>query len=132
MNELACVSSVPVNGRATRLANRQDGVMNDLQPYAMPSPMEQRRLGRDLAQLAGQTSRAIARVQASAELEATKVDAIAYVAQRAMTNVGLLSEFEHQLATAVPMASGRLATIGDFAALGMAQLVANTARRVGG
>lgn len=107
--------------------------MTELLPYSSRSgSLEQRRLGRDLTHVSAQTSRAVARVQAAAEIEATKTDAIAHVAQRGMQNVALLSQMESQLAHAVPMASGRLAMLGDFAAMGMAQIVANAARNVRG
>jgi hypothetical protein len=73
---------------------------------------------------------ATARIEAAADIQATRTDAIAYVARRGMQNVAMLSQLEQQLATLVPMASGRLAAIGDMAAVAIAEVVTDTARRV--
>ena len=72
----------------------------------------------------------LARVDAEAEVMAGKTDAVNYVGGRAMHNVALLSQMEQQLAQAVPMASGRLATIGDITALAMSGIVSDTASRL--
>ena len=41
-----------------------------------------------------------------------------------------LSQLEQQLAGLVPMATGRLQALGDMAALGMADVVSDTVRKV--
>lgn len=48
----------------------------------------------------------MARIEATADIQATRTDAIAYVARRGMQNVGMTTQIEQQLAALVPMASG--------------------------
>ncbi len=61
---------------------------------------------------------------------ASKVDAVTYVGKTAMLDAALLSQLEQTLAQTIPMASGRLATIGDITALAMSGIVADTAHRL--
>ena len=103
--------------------------MSDVQLYGS-NGIEQRRASRALARLARETDRRIAVVDAKAEIEAATVDGIAYVGTRAMQNVALVSQMEQSLAQAVPHASGRLATIADMTAIGMADVVASAGRRI--
>ncbi|WP_460827934.1 hypothetical protein, partial [Nostocoides australiense] len=70
-------------------------------------------------------------IQAKAEVEAAKVDGVSAVAAKAMQDVALLSQMEQSLAQAVPHASGRLATVADLAAISIAGVVADAARRIG-
>jgi primosomal protein N'' len=72
----------------------------------------------------------LARIEGTAEVQATRTDAIAYVARRGMQNVAAVSRIEVALVAMVPMASGRLAAIGDIAALAVADVVSDTARKV--
>ena len=95
-----------------------------------PNGIEQRRNTRALARLGSETDMRIAVVDAKAEVEAATVDGIAYVGTRAMQSVALVSQMEQSLAQAVPHASGRLATIADMTAIGMADVVANAGRRI--
>lgn len=104
--------------------------MSTIQPYR-PSPIEARRISRGLSRLAVETGLAVAGVEARAEIDAAVIDGIAYVGQRAMQDVALLTQLEQQLAAAVPLAASRLQAIGDMTALGMADVVAGTARRLG-
>jgi hypothetical protein len=104
--------------------------MPELQPYH-PSLIEQRRSGRALSRLAADTGIAIASTEARTEIEAAIVDGIAYIGTRAMQQVALVSQIEQSLAQAVPHASGRLATIADLAAVGMAEAAASAGRRIG-
>lgn len=104
--------------------------MSSIQPYR-PTPIEARRVTKALSRLHEETGLTIACTEAKAEMQAAVVDGIAYVGQRAMQDVALLTQMEQQLTTAVPLAASRLQAIGDMTALGMADVVASTARRLG-
>lgn len=73
----------------------------------------------------------LAQIEVHAQLEAAKVHAIGFVGQQAMQAVAMVSELEGQLAQACPLATTRLQGIADMTALSMAQVVAETARRIG-
>jgi len=104
--------------------------MSNIQPYHA-SPIETHRVGKALSRLASETSLTVAGTEARAQMEAAVVDGIAYVGQRAMQDVALLTQMEQQLAMAVPLAASRLQAIGDMTALGMTDVVAGAARRLG-
>ena len=91
---------------------------------------QSRYTGRALARLDGQTEIGIAEIESQAEIQATRVMAVGYVGKRAMHEVAMVSQLEQQLATLVPMATGRLQAIGDMVALSAADVVADTVRRV--
>lgn len=103
--------------------------MSQLQPYNPLLPTG--RTSRALSRLTTDTSISTAVIQAKAEVEAAKVDGVSAVAAKAMQEVTLLSQMEQSLAQAVPHASGRLATVADLAALSIAGVVADAARRIG-
>lgn len=103
--------------------------MSQMQPYQPLLPTT--RTGRALTRISGETTVASALIQSKAELEATKLDGVAAVTGKALQDVALLSQMEQSLAQAVPHASGRLATIADLAAVSMAGVVADAARRIG-
>lgn len=96
-----------------------------------PSLLPAARTTRTLARLSHETGVSVAVAQSKAEVEAAKIDGVATVAAKAMQDVALLSQMEQSLAQAVPHASGRLATIADLAAISMAGIVADSARRIG-
>lgn len=88
------------------------------------------------------TSRAIARInsstdidsaiiQAKAELKIVKVDSVTAIAGQGLRDIAMLSQLKQSLAQTVPLASGRLQAIGDMAALAVSDVVANAARRIG-
>lgn len=105
--------------------------MSTLQPYANdPLRPLSSTTRRGLHRLAAATDIALARVSAAAELEAAKLDSLQLLAGRAMQGVALVSQLEQQLATAVPIASGRLQVIGDMHALASADVVASAPRRL--
>lgn len=104
--------------------------MSAIEPYR-PTPIDNIRVGKSLSRLAAKTGLTIAGTEAKAEIEAALIDGIAYVGQRAMQNVALLTQVEQQLATTVPLAASRLQAIGDMTALGMADVLAGTVRRLG-
>ncbi len=89
-----------------------------------------RGVSRGLTRLSDATSLDLARVEATAEVQAVKTDAVTYVANRAMHNVTMVSTLEAQLAQACPQASGRLAMLADVASLSLADLLQQTAHRV--
>lgn len=102
--------------------------MSALQPYSPPGALS--RTGRDLARLAQSTDLAVARTQAVAEVEVSKLDAIQQVSARAMQGVALVSQLEQQLSQVVPIAASRLQAVGDMHALATAEVVAQVPRRL--
>ncbi|CAN0307462.1 unnamed protein product, partial [Phaeothamnion confervicola] len=72
----------------------------------------------------------IARVNATARVQAEKAHAVGYVGSQGMQAVALVSQQESQLAQLVPLATGRLQAIADMTALGIAEVVATTVRRL--
>jgi hypothetical protein len=91
---------------------------------------ESRYAGRALARIDSRTELGLAEIESQAELQAGRVMAVGYVGKRAMHEVAMISQLEQQLATLVPMATGRLQAIGDMVALEAADVVADTVRRV--
>lgn len=108
--------------------------MSDLIPYGNDRPAmrraESRQLARSLGTMGGQTRLDIARIESAAEVQATRVDAVAYVGKRAMQDVAMLSQLEQQLSALVPIATGRLQAIADMTSLAIAEVVGDTLRRV--
>lgn len=66
----------------------------------------------------------------AADVQAARVHGLAYVTKQALQDVALISEVEGQLGQLIPDARGRLQGIADVGCLGMAELVAETTRRV--
>jgi hypothetical protein len=91
---------------------------------------EARMVGRELDRLDAHGQIQIAAIDHQAELQAARVQAIGYVGKRAMHEVTLLSQLEQQLSALVPISTGRLQALGDMAALGMADVVSDTVRKV--
>lgn len=89
-------------------------------------------IGRALTRLDVRTSLDAARTLAHAEVTGAQMDAVAALAQRAMQGVAFVSQVEQQLGQTVPLAVTRLQAIGDLAALGMGQILADTATQVRG
>lgn len=98
--------------------------MGDLDRYVGAKP------SRQLARLEGQALVRRAEVELVADLQAAKAHGLAFVAGQAMHAAAMVSQVELQLGDVLPAARGRLAAIGDTAAMGLAQIVADTARRV--
>lgn len=92
---------------------------------------ETKTLDRIITGIEQSTSVGLARIASDAQLEAAKVHAIGFVGQQAMQAVAMVSELEGQLAQACPLATTRLQGIADITALSMAQVVADSARRIG-
>lgn len=77
-----------------------------------------------------QTRMALARIEQAADLQAARVEAVAYVGKQGLQAVAFVSQVEQQLSQLVPLATGRLQAIADITALGVAEVVADTVRRV--
>jgi len=105
---------VPSRGLGGRLERREDAA-----------------LGRELAQIERGTSYGVARIEAQAQLEATRVMAVAHVGQQAMQSVAMVSQMEMQLARALPHAAHRFVGIAEATSFTLAQMVNDSARRIG-
>ena len=106
--------------------------MSDLQPYpAAQSPNGlSRRTSRGLANLQNDGVLQLAKIEQSALIQTSKVDAVTYVGRAAMQQVAMVSQLEQQLAQAVPMATTRLQGIADITAVALAEVVVDTAARM--
>jgi hypothetical protein len=91
---------------------------------------ESRAVSRELSRLDGRGRLEMARINQQADLQAERLAAIGYVGKRAMHEVTLLTQLEVQLSGLVPTAMPRLLGIGDITALAMADVVAETIRKV--
>ncbi len=100
--------------------------MSDIEMYGGIGRGLTRRTGRALQQVKEQTAVQIAQVEARADIDASKIDAVTVVAQRAMQGVAFVSQIEQQLGQAVPIAVTRLQAVGDLATLAMGQVVTDS------
>lgn len=73
----------------------------------------------------------LARLEVQAQMESAKAHAVGYVGQQAMQAVTMVSQMEGQLGQACPLAVSRLQGIADMTALAIAQVVADSARKLG-
>ena len=89
-----------------------------------------RQVGRGLARIDGNASMDIARVQAREDIQNAQVEAMASVTQRGLQGVAFVSQVEQQLAQAVPLAASRLQGIANIGALGISQVVMDTANKL--
>lgn len=85
---------------------------------------------RELARLELRAKGQLTGIELEADLQAARVQSVAYVGKQAMQATAVISELEGQLAEMVPDAEGRLKGIGDITALGLAEVVAATVRKV--
>ena len=106
--------------------------MNTIDRYtaAVAGRVQSRQLGRNLARIEDDTSVQIARVEARADIDASKIDAVTVVAQRAMQGVAFVSQIEQQLGQTVPIAVTRLQAVGDLATLAMGQVVTDSVTKL--
>ena len=108
--------------------------MSNLVPAAgsdFLSRREDRAVSRALAGLNRSTDLGLARLEHQAQMESAKAHAVGYVGQQAMQAVTMVSQLEAQLGQACPMAVSRLQGIADMTALSIAQVVADSARKLG-
>lgn len=75
------------------------------------------------------TAAAVSAVRSDAVVQAARVAAIGYVAHVAMSEVAFLAQHHVALVGVVPLADQGLQWIRDAATMGMAQVVADMARR---
>lgn len=94
------------------------------------TPFGVRSSDRFVARMERQTSRELAHIEQRALAQAARVDAVAYVGRRALMETALLTKVEQDLALLVPHASGRLQMISDIATLSMAEVVADTVKKL--
>lgn len=104
--------------------------MSDIELYSATSRGLSRRTGRALAHIQDGSSVGVARVEARAELQAAQVDAMTAVTQRGMQGAAFISQVEGQLGQTVPLAVSRLQAIADIGALGISQVVMDTANKL--
>jgi hypothetical protein len=72
----------------------------------------------------------LARVEHEADLRTALVHGFGHVANQALYTAARVSETEQQLSRLVPESAGRLTAIADITAMGLAEIVAGTARRL--
>jgi len=103
--------------------------MSDLVPSRLGG-REHRQIGRELSRIDGTRRIELARVEQAAELQTARVHSLGFVGKQALHAAAMVSEVEQQLCRLVPEASGRLTAIADITALGLAEIVTDTVRRV--
>lgn len=91
---------------------------------------EARGVRRELARMEAKAQTALGRIEIEADLQVARVHGLAYVGKQAMQATAIVSELEGQLGQMVPQARGRLQGIADITTLGMAEIVADTVRKV--
>lgn len=107
--------------------------MSDIQPYSpssglVPTASSFTAHGRAVNRLASHTELATMQSQARAQVEQARLDAIDQVAARGMQGVAMVTQFEQQLAQAVPLAASRLQALGDMHALQVAMELSSFTR----
>jgi hypothetical protein len=87
-------------------------------------------VGRGLARIDANSQLELAKIEAEANLHAARVQSTVYVTRQAMQGTALISELEAQLGQMVPESRGRVQGIADIGCYTIAELVADTGRRV--
>ncbi|WOQ17594.1 hypothetical protein [Raineyella sp. W15-4] len=111
--------------------------MSEIQPYtggaalAPTSSAPWTSHGRAISRLSASTELATLKATAQAQVEQARLDAIDQVAARGMQGVAMVTQFEQQLAQAVPLAASRLQAIGDMHALQVAMEISSFTRGLG-
>lgn len=95
------------------------------------SRRDDRAVSRAVSRLGLSKEIGLARIEQQAQIEAAKVHAVGYVGQQAMQAVTMVSQMEGQLGAACPLAVTRLQGIADMTSLSIAQVVADSARKLG-
>ena len=78
-----------------------------------------------------QQASTMARIEAQAQVQAAKIHAAGFVGQQGLHAVAMVSQLESQLSQIVPAAVTRLQGVADLAALSIAEIVSETARKLG-
>ncbi len=89
-----------------------------------------RSTGRQLARMNASTDMRIRMIENEADVHVAKVDAIGYVAERAMFSTATVTQVEQQLGQMFPMAVSRLQALADMHALAAVEIVADTRLRL--
>lgn len=95
------------------------------------SPRQSRSASRQISGLELRKEVEIAEIEAQAQIESVKAHAVGYVGSQAMQAVTMVSQLELQLGQACPLAVTRLQGIADMTALSIAQVVMDSARKLG-
>lgn len=90
--------------------------------------LDSRTLSKSLSRLDGQTTMAVARVHAQAEVEASKIGAIATLANVGMQDVAQISLLEANICQALPHATGRVQLIANTATMAIAGVLMGAER----
>lgn len=100
-------------------------------PGSYMTRREDRLVGRQISRLELSKEIGLARIEQEAQIEAAKAHAVGYVGQQAMQAVTMVSQMEGQLGQVCPLAVTRLQGLADMTALSIAQVVADSARKIG-
>jgi hypothetical protein len=103
---------------------------NQIVPFAGAGRRELRQISRNLTRLNGQGQFELARIDQEAELQSERIHAVGFVTSAAMREVALLAEMEQQLAALTPAAANVLQGINNIGAISMADILADTVRKV--
>lgn len=107
---------------------------SELMPSRGPGGRLERRenaiLGQHLAGLERNTVFGMASIEAQAQLEATKVQAVGHIGQQGLQAVAMVSQMELQLCQALPHAAGRFQAITNFTTMGVAQIISDATYRI--
>lgn len=105
--------------------------MADRLPIPRPSSGLQRRVQKDLIQITVETGLSQARIQASAEIEAAKLSAVATLGSRAQEDAAFLVNQERLLAETVPEAAASLQYIREITLMSMGSVLIEAGRKLG-
>jgi len=90
----------------------------------------ERSVDRFTARVSANARKELVVMEAEADLQVARVQAVGHVGQQAMQSVAMVSQLEGQLAELVPLATTRLQAIADMTALATAEVVAGTLKRI--
>jgi hypothetical protein len=84
----------------------------------------------ELAHIEADAAVELARIQAAAGATIERIDRMGGIGRAAGQQVALLTQTEHTLAVAVPLASGRLANVADIATVAISELIIRAAHEL--
>ncbi|MGC4192925.1 MAG: hypothetical protein QM589_17405 [Thermomicrobiales bacterium] len=107
--------------------------MANRMPVSLPRPSSglQRRVQKELIQITTDTGLSQARVQASAEIEAARLTALATIGSRAQEELALLVNQERLLLESVPEAAQSLAYMREITVMAMGSVLIDAGRKLG-
>jgi len=89
-----------------------------------------RQVHREVALIEARVPVRQAAIDAAADVQRTKIDALASTGGYAMQRAALVAQMEHQLALACPTASGDLDYLKTLTTVGIGQVLSDTAAKV--